>query len=121
MFFWDYLRLLCDDQICGVLVPGTLTLGFYDRAHITNSAGRYLWPFLCGFLRCAGVMARTGGKNSTTCAAEAASSFGTDTSEGRSAASQLGFSVFGYSSIGLLLLTRARPLVVAKVALEGPA
>jgi len=50
VFFWNFAPLLCTEQICDHLVPGTNSLAFFDTNHLTEAGAIYLWPYLCAFL-----------------------------------------------------------------------
>lgn len=56
IFFFSYLRLLCDDTMCGAFIPGTTTLAFYDNQHLTEAASLYLYPFICHYLGTHGLL-----------------------------------------------------------------
>ena len=51
---WKYY---CDEAAgtCGVQVPGIKTVGFFDQGHFTGPGGFYVWPFLCEFIKGAGL------------------------------------------------------------------
>jgi hypothetical protein len=114
--FWgDQLDLICDTPTCSVLIPGTASLGIWDGNHLTTTASLYMWPFLCGFFRDAGLfrtsipyskMPPQGPHHVQNPAA--APAFPTDDS----------FMVLGCSSTGLLGLILA--LVVGYPYCRGP-
>lgn len=56
MYFFDVQDLFCDDQSCGIFIPGTRTLAFLDDNHFTDEASYYMWPFLCDFMRRKGLL-----------------------------------------------------------------
>ena len=45
-------ELMCDagSGTCGAFVPGTSTLAYSDKDHLTIAGALYLWPFICAFL-----------------------------------------------------------------------
>jgi len=48
---------LCDrDDRCGAFIPGTDTLLYADRDHMTTEGSLYLWPFLCAFFQDNGLL-----------------------------------------------------------------
>mmetsp|Transcript_65857 Transcript_65857/g.157395 ORF Transcript_65857/g.157395 Transcript_65857/m.157395 type:complete len:801 (-) Transcript_65857:64-2466(-) len=43
-------HLMCGDAMCTEKVPGTQTLAYDDRHHVSHAGASYLAPFLCSFL-----------------------------------------------------------------------
>lgn len=50
IIYIGYHHLVCDNDKCGAMIPGTTTLGIFDRHHMTEYGARYLAPFLCAYM-----------------------------------------------------------------------
>merc|ERR1712187_518099 len=52
VYFMDLLDVMCTQDHCNELVPGTRrTLAIEDTGHLTNAGSLFLAPFICQFLR----------------------------------------------------------------------
>ena len=36
---------------CDANVPGTTTLAYHDKDHLTSAGALYLWPYICAFFQ----------------------------------------------------------------------
>ena len=56
--FMSIYELMCDStsQTCGAFIPGTQTLAYFDKQHLTSAGAFYLWPFICSFFRSNGLL-----------------------------------------------------------------
>jgi len=41
---------------CDATVPGTQTLAFHDKEHMSMGGSLYLWPFICDFFTSNGLL-----------------------------------------------------------------
>ena len=58
-FFMPIFHLFCNADLtrCDANVPGTTTLAFHDKQHLTSAGALYLWPYLCSFFHDHGLVA----------------------------------------------------------------
>ena len=57
-YFFNIADKFCHNNRCLPWIPGTETLAYWDRYHLTPAASFYLWPFFCEQFKEVGLLSR---------------------------------------------------------------